>query len=83
MITRVIENTVKSDGTINSKVRVRSPRKGFAEARAINRSLLYNGYSRAILRKEGVEATITSSSRDKVSPLNNTWLVEVKITGIQ
>jgi len=82
VFTKVVENTIKSTGEINSKVRIRSPTLSEAKNRAIRRAFLYNGFAPVLRRKENVEVEVTNTE-DLGEPIGMyLWLIEVKITGV-
>jgi len=81
-VTKVVDNEVQSDGTINSKVRVRSPIPSEAKNRAIRRAILYNGYSPAIKFNDDVTASAGEATDVSVFSAGQMWLVDVAIKGI-
>lgn len=79
-LSRVIDNTRRSDGTIESTVRVNARIQSVAVNKAKTLALLENGYSDTVLDTR-IGAEIIDVSEGSRAPLKQTYDVTVLISG--
>jgi len=80
-LSRIISNTVKSDGTILTVASVTAVNDKAAKTKGLNAALRHNGYSDAILNRQNLSAEVMDVSYERKIGLRVTYLVKTKITG--
>lgn len=82
-IARVVDNEVRGDGTIETKVLITALHQTSAANRAKNRALLFNGYSTAITSstEAGIGIEVKNIQKRESRIARNLYEVTTEISG--